>query len=268
MVKKLLSWKLTVLAFAVLAFLGSFLLLLMPVPSESFRARAADNLQMPASLPSVSSPPESLPPDEKITAGTDLKKIYLSPLKLDPLKTSGVILATAYLMRHDLEIYNHLDRNMRTPKIDSFMGQITWLGDGAVDLGIAGACYLAGHKETAYKAANAIIYSGLATRVLKIAVGMPRPETGAGQQNEWFTLKPTYDAMPSGHTATAFALAEVLAQQYPRYKWYFYGTATVVGISRIYVNAHWASDVLAGAAIGIYSGRHVSANSTLYSVRF
>ncbi|MGE5576434.1 MAG: phosphatase PAP2 family protein [Syntrophothermus sp.] len=234
--------------------------LFAPLPRDASAARAATTLV-----------PAELPPDEKITRTTvaaDLKNIYLSPLKLDPIKTSGIILGTAYLMRHDVEIYNHVDQKMRTPEINAFMDKITWLGDGAVDLGIAGVFYLAGEEETAYKAANAVVYAGLATRVLKIAVGMPRPETGAGQENEWFTLKETYDAMPSGHTATAFALAEVLARQYPRYKWYFYGTATVVGISRIYVNAHWASDVLAGAAIGVYSARHVNANSTLFSVKF
>jgi membrane-associated phospholipid phosphatase len=33
-----------------------------------------------------------------------------------------------------------------------------------------------------------------------------------------------------------------------------YGAATLTGVSRIYNNQHWASDVLAGAAVGTISG--------------
>ena len=36
-----------------------------------------------------------------------------------------------------------------------------------------------------------------------------------------------------------------------------YGGATAVGLSRMYHNRHWASDVVIGAAIGTFSGRKV-----------
>ena len=36
-----------------------------------------------------------------------------------------------------------------------------------------------------------------------------------------------------------------------------YGGATLVGLSRMYHNKHWASDVVLGAAIGTFSGRKV-----------
>jgi membrane-associated phospholipid phosphatase len=36
-----------------------------------------------------------------------------------------------------------------------------------------------------------------------------------------------------------------------------YGGATLIGLSRMYDNKHWASDVIVGAAIGVFSGRKV-----------
>lgn len=64
-------------------------------------------------------------------------------------------------------------------------------------------------------------------------------------------------SFPSGHTATAFAGAEMLrreyGEEYPLVGIAGYVVATSVGCMRIYNNAHWAADVLAGAGIGILS---------------
>lgn len=66
-----------------------------------------------------------------------------------------------------------------------------------------------------------------------------------------------YHSFPSGHTATAFVAAEFLHQEYKdRSVWISaggYGMATLIGISRVYNNKHWVSDVVAGAGIGILS---------------
>ncbi len=74
-----------------------------------------------------------------------------------------------------------------------------------------------------------------------------------------------YQSFPSGHTTTAFAFASTLTREsqfwWPHATWYvgtvFYGGATLVGLSRIYNNQHWASDVMAGAAIGTLVGLKV-----------
>jgi hypothetical protein len=48
---------------------------------------------------------------------------------------------------------------------------------------------------------------------------------------------------------------------WPKYTWYaapvLYGGATLVGLSRMYHNKHWASDVVLGAAVGTFSGLKV-----------
>jgi membrane-associated phospholipid phosphatase len=73
-------------------------------------------------------------------------------------------------------------------------------------------------------------------------------------------------SFPSGHTAASFAAAAVLAAEAPA--WgpsaarivppVAYSTATLVALSRLYANLHWASDLPLGAAIGVWSGRTVS----------
>lgn len=59
-------------------------------------------------------------------------------------------------------------------------------------------------------------------------------------------------SFPSGHTATAFALATSLSLKYP--KWYVIAPSALwacsVGVSRMNEGVHYPSDVLAGAAIG------------------
>lgn len=64
-------------------------------------------------------------------------------------------------------------------------------------------------------------------------------------------------SFPSGHTATSFMTATMLHKEYGwRSPWFSIGgytVAAVTGVSRILNNAHWMSDVVAGAAIGIGS---------------
>ena len=66
------------------------------------------------------------------------------------------------------------------------------------------------------------------------------------------------ESFPSGHAAgnlvLYFYLSFVLAARYPHLAKYIYGLATIlvllIGFSSIYVNAHWATDILAGYVFG------------------
>lgn len=61
---------------------------------------------------------------------------------------------------------------------------------------------------------------------------------------------PLSSSFPSGHASAAFTAAGVLAQGDPLWPVY-YGVAVVVASSRVYVKIHHASDVIAGAALGV-----------------
>jgi membrane-associated phospholipid phosphatase len=60
---------------------------------------------------------------------------------------------------------------------------------------------------------------------------------------------------PSGHTASAFAVATVFAERYPEFARLAYGAAGIIGASRISTRAHFPSDVFFGATLG-YSISH------------
>ena len=63
---------------------------------------------------------------------------------------------------------------------------------------------------------------------------------------------------PSGHTMAAFSIATIFAERYRRHRWVpwaAYGLAGLVGLSRITLQAHFPSDVFAGAVLG-YSISH------------
>jgi membrane-associated phospholipid phosphatase len=67
-----------------------------------------------------------------------------------------------------------------------------------------------------------------------------------------------FNSYPSGHTATAFMTAHMLQKEYgetvsPWIGVGGYGIAATTGIFRVIANRHWCSDVLGGAAIGIFS---------------
>ena len=70
-------------------------------------------------------------------------------------------------------------------------------------------------------------------------------------------------AFPSGHATLAFAAATVYAKEYkntPIVPIISYSIASLISLSRITENRHWATDVLTGAALGYMCGTQVVNN--------
>jgi hypothetical protein len=78
----------------------------------------------------------------------------------------------------------------------------------------------------------------------------------------------SYTSFPSGHTTLAFAAATVYAMEYsdrPIVPILSYSAASLIGLSRITENKHWASDVLIGGILGHLIGRQVVNNYHRYA---
>lgn len=103
-------------------------------------------------------------------------------------------------------------------------------------------------------AITGIMGAGLIVNILKFIIGRPRPHLldSVGP----FGFKPfdfTYDyvSFPSGHACTAAVLATLLALWFPRYRIAAYSGLALIASSRVFVQAHYPSDVLVGFSIGI-----------------
>jgi len=101
--------------------------------------------------------------------------------------------------------------------------------------------------------------AGLAVDVLKVLVERTRPHHFDFAGSVWSTfgdwlplgrVGSTGQSLPSGHTATAVALAIALVWLYPRGRSLFPALAALVACQRVITGAHWPSDVLAGAFVG------------------
>jgi undecaprenyl-diphosphatase len=84
--------------------------------------------------------------------------------------------------------------------------------------------------------------------IVKIFVDRRRPHLDP------LVTVPTDMSFPSGHSATSFAGAVVLGQFAPRYRAVFYGLATAIAVSRVYVGVHYPLDIVGGALLGAAVG--------------
>jgi undecaprenyl-diphosphatase len=100
-------------------------------------------------------------------------------------------------------------------------------------------------------AVNAV--SGLLSLVVKSLFGRARPrlyDMVGPFHFDVFSLKSSVLSFPSGHSVTAFATATALAFFAPRAGRALIGLALLVAVSRVVTGAHYASDVVAGMALG------------------
>ncbi len=162
----------------------------------------------------------------------------------------------------------------RTSAFDGFnrvaSGRHTGIGVGTLPL----AFYLASFarhdaygRPTALLAGEALADSELVALAMKNIDRRLRPRDippDGDFKHTWFRagdgVLVSRGAFPSGHAAGAFALATVFSRRYARHRWVpwvAYGLAGTVGFSRITLQAHFPSDVFAGAALGYVIGHYV-----------
>ena len=136
---------------------------------------------------------------------------------------------------------------------------LPYIGDGFFCIGIGLLLLLFRKRFLGLMVLSSYAISGIIAQVLKYYILEARPavflkDTSYKYFIENVTLH-NFHAFPSGHTASAFAMAAVLsfALKNKRYAMFYLAGAIIVGYSRIYLAQHFTDDVLAGALIGFIS---------------
>lgn len=140
------------------------------------------------------------------------------------------------------------------------------LGRPEFSLPVMGVAYGLGHlsgkprlADGALHAAEALAAAGVVNGLLKFGLGRGRPDHVGYDSDELrpLSLADHWQSFPSGHTVVAFSLAASLSEETgnPWVSGLAYGSAAMVGWSRVYDNRHWTSDVVAGAILGMVVSR-------------
>jgi membrane-associated phospholipid phosphatase len=95
--------------------------------------------------------------------------------------------------------------------------------------------------------------SALTNGPIKLAFRRIRPTSSPAGPLPYGMHQPRTSAFPSGHATSAFTAATVLSAGTRAAPVYF-GLATLIAASRVYTRMHHASDVLAGALVGLAMG--------------
>ena len=150
---------------------------------------------------------------------------------------------------------------VHTPALALLFNMFTFLGDGTfvITLAILIIVKSKRHRRLAYLIIISYLLSGIAVQLLKTFIPAPRPAVFFHEHHLNYYLdtfahsRIGWRSFPSGHSASAFALAAVLSL-YTRRK-----TVSVLSIaialctaySRIYLGHHFLTDVLGGSTVGV-----------------
>lgn len=147
--------------------------------------------------------------------------------------------------------------------IDSAMSLITLMGDASFIIPLLLTVFLfKQYRNMRYLGAalTANIGAFLLAQGLKSLFNFPRP-LNYFQEAAWIHILPEWDhlyhrSFPSGHTTGAFALFSFLAfllpKRYQAYGLFLFSLAVLVGYSRVYLTAHFFTDVFVGSIIGTF----------------
>jgi membrane-associated phospholipid phosphatase len=145
----------------------------------------------------------------------------------------------------------------------SFLNTVNHLGGPKAIVPVAGifAASLATDnsrfQDAAFTSLQSLVYAGAISYGLKYTVGRSRPHQDEGAHT--FNPFSGNASFPSGHTTTAFAIVTPWVLYYPHPVTYgLFALSTGTAIARIARDAHWTTDVLAGAAIGFTTAYYLT----------
>jgi membrane-associated phospholipid phosphatase len=200
----------------------------------------------------------------------DQKDIWTSPLRIRAHDMEWLLpfaAATAVSIRYDVDTMNTLGISQSR---DTISRRLTDIGSPYSLVGFAATAYLIGHfthnenaRETGVLSAEALIDTAIVTEVVKYATDRERPFIGTGRGRFYPDGYQTYvggPAMPSGHAASAFAVAKIISDETRGHTWLhlgLYALATTIGAARITGHNHFPSDVIVGGTFGYLIGGYI-----------
>jgi membrane-associated phospholipid phosphatase len=194
-------------------------------------------------------------------AWQDTKLYFTAPARWDEhnwLLFAGTVAAIAGAHQLDGKVRDHFAG--KTPVLNGKDPNST--RDAAPAIALVGGTMALGWafnnaaaRNEAYRMLEAGALSAVTTTVVKYAAGRARPDETL-KVDDWRTGGGSF---PSLHVSAAFAIGTVLAESGPDdFRWtrriVGYGVAAGTAYARLHGNAHWFSDVVAGSAIGLYTG--------------
>lgn len=118
------------------------------------------------------------------------------------------------------------------------------------------------HNSYAFFVLCSVLAASVVGKALKILIGRMRPVFFEALDKTGFVPFSTdwaFNSMPSGHSFASFAGLVMLGLLAPKIKWATWSLAILIGFSRVCVGAHWPSDVIFGAFIGMVAADLVKA---------
>jgi len=198
----------------------------------------------------------------------DQAGIWTSPLRLqsrDALWLLPFAGATAVAIHYDPRAQQELgiDKN----RIDA-SNTISAFGSTYATIGAGSTVYLIGRlthndhlSESGRLGTEAVIDASLVAEALKLATNRERPDQGNGTGGFWpHGTRSFSDSFPSGHAIGSWALARVIAAEYPNKPTQIgvYAFATAISVSRVTSLKHFPSDALVGSVLGFLIGGYVA----------
>jgi hypothetical protein len=199
----------------------------------------------------------------------DQKLFWTTPFRMTQKEwqwTVPLAFVGAGLLASDTAIEQHVPSD---PTTVSHANTASNVGLAAL-VGAGGGMFLWGHlehndqsRETGLLSGEAAINAFLDTEALKYATGRERPFTGSGR-GLFFQGD---DSFPSQHAAVSWAIASVIAHEYPGplTQLLTYGVAGGVSAARVAGHKHFTTDALVGSALGWYVGRQVFNSHSRYN---
>ena len=208
------------------------------------------------------------------TLATDFPKLLIRPIfwnRNQWIGAASILGSAALLYSQDKAIAEFWQRNQHSSLDAANQYFFDPYGKMYYTIPLIGAFYIYGAlanknkpRKVALDFVQASLYSGVLVTAMKHVAHRHRPyQTNPLNPHLWDGPK-TSDwgrtSFPSGHTIMAFTFAAVVGNHYKETIWVpivAYSLAGLEGVSRMYSNKHWSSDVLIGGALGYAIGTFV-----------